>query len=428
MPTYALIVYGCQMNDYDGEKVAAVMESAGYREAPEDEADVVFVYTCAVRKSATDRALGRITDLARVMKRNPAAVVAVGGCWPALEGEVVKAACPHVNFTFGTERLEELPALVATARGETAPAARADLSPRRRRWPRANVSIMTGCDNYCSYCVVPYARGRERCRPAADVLREVEELVTAGFKDITLIGQNVNSYRDGGVSFAELLNRADVLCDGVFLRFTTNHPRDFGADVAAVLAEGRNLARHVHLPLQSGSDAVLETMNRGYDMARYDEVVQMIRAAVPGVSLTTDLLVAFPGETDEDFVATLAAVERIRFDAAYTFMYSARPGTAAAARAETLDRPAKVRRLEAVAGRQREISYEINEKMVGEEKRVLVEGPSAKKAGEYAGRMSENKVVNFPGKCRPGDWVRVKITGASAWTLRGEPAPDGSAP
>ena len=420
MATYALIIYGCQMNDYDGERLAAIMEAAGYEPVAGDDADVVIVYTCAVRQSATARALGRITELARVKAVNPAAVIAVGGCWPAVEAGVIKAACPHVDVTFGTERLEEVPALVAAARGGRAPSLPAALAPRRRRWPRANVLIMTGCNNFCAYCVVPYARGRERSRPAADIWREVEELVAAGFRDITLIGQNVNSYRAGGVSFAGLLAGADERCEGAVLRFTTNHPRDLGADVAAVMAGGRNLARHVHLPLQSGSDRVLAAMNRGYDLARYEEAVAALRAASPGVALTTDILVGFPGETEEDFRATVAAVERVGFDGAYTFIYSPRPGTAAGRRAETVDRPEKIRRLEAVARRQREISRALNEAMVGREEKVLVEGRSAKNAGDFAGRLSENKIVNCPGPARVGDWVSVRITGASVWGLRGE--------
>jgi tRNA-2-methylthio-N6-dimethylallyladenosine synthase len=282
---------------------------------------------------------------------------------------------------------------------------------------------MRGCDNFCAYCVVPYARGPEVCRPIDDVLREVEELVGAGFKDITLIGQNVNSYRHGGTSFAELLLKADALCDGVFLRFTTNHPRDVNDETVAALGRCRNVARHLHLPLQSGSDAVLRAMNRDYDVSRYLDVVSKVRKAVPGICLTTDILVGFPGETEDDFEATLGVVERVRYDSAYVFMYSPRAGTAAAALADDVPRPEKVRRLQTVGARQRAIALEINEGMVGSEHRALVEGPSRKKAGEYAGRLSENKIVNFAGRARPGEFVRLKITEASSWTLRGELAP-----
>ncbi len=424
MDTYELIVYGCQMNDYDGEKLAGIMEEAGYLPTPPgDVADVVLVYTCAVRESATTRALGRITSLARHKKRKPDAVIGVGGCWPAVEKEFVESSCPHVDFTFGTTALEDVPATVAALRGRAASPSPDEIRLRRAAWPRANVSIMRGCNNFCAYCVVPYARGPEVCRPVDDVLREVEELVGAGFKDITLIGQNVNSYRRGDTSFADLLVKVDALCDGVFLRFTTNHPRDVGDETVAALAACRNLGRHLHLPLQSGSDPVLRAMNRGYDLGRYLDVVSAVRKAVPGICLTTDILVGFPGETEDDFAATLGVVERVRYDSAYVFMYSPRAGTAAAALADDVPRPEKVRRLQTVGARQRAIALEINEATVGSERLALVEGPSRKKAGDCAGRLSENKIVNFAGGARPGEFVRLKITGASSWTLRGEPAP-----
>ena len=424
MDTYELIVYGCQMNDYDGEKLAGIMEQAGYRPAPPgDVADVIVVYTCAVRESATTRALGRITSLARYKKSKPGIVIGVGGCWPAVEKAVIESACPHVDFTFGTTNLEDVPATVAAIRGTAAPPLPDEAPLRRARWPRANVSIMRGCNNFCAYCIVPYARGPEVCRPVDDVLREVEELVGAGFKDITLIGQNVNSYRYGDRSFADLLTKADALCDGVFLRFTTNHPRDVDDETVAALGSCRNVARHLHLPLQSGSDAVLHAMNRDYNVRRYLDIVSAVRKAVPGICLTTDVLVGFPGETEDDFAATLGVVERVRYDSAYVFMYSPRAGTAAAALADDVPRPEKVRRLQAVGARQRAIALEINEGLVGSEKPALVEGLSRKMAGEFAGRLSENKIVNFAGRARPGEFVRLKITGASSWTLRGEPAP-----
>jgi tRNA-2-methylthio-N6-dimethylallyladenosine synthase len=423
MPTFELIVYGCQMNDYDAEVLAAVMAAAGYEEAaPGEDADATLVYTCAVRQSATDRALGRINSLAARKRARPGSVVGVGGCWPAVAADAIRAAAPHVDFTFPTTALERVPALIARARGLDAPDASAVSSPRRRSWPRANVSIMTGCDNFCSYCVVPYARGPEESRTAAAVLGELEELIATGFKDVTFIGQNVNRWRDRGLTFAGLLREADARCDGAFLRFTTNHPRDLGDDVIAALAAGRNLARHLHLPLQSGSDRVLAAMNRGYGRDRYRDIVARARDAVPGVCLTTDILVGFPGETAADFDATFALVEEVRFDGAYTFIYSPRPGTAAAALPDDVPRPEKVRRLQALAHCQQAVSREINERMVGKTVTAVVEGRSARGRGQLAGRLSENKVVNFEGTTAVGAYARVKITAASSWTLVGEVA------
>jgi len=423
MPSYELIVYGCQMNAYDAEQLAAVMEAAGYVAAEGDGVDVTLVYTCAVRQSATDRALGRIQSLAARKRARPDAVIGVGGCWPAVEAPVIRERCRHVDFTFGTANLAGVPSLVAAARGRPPTDVPADLPPRRRSWPRANVTVTTGCDNYCAYCIVPYARGPERSRPAAAVLAEVSALVAAGFKDITLIGQNVNSYRDGDVTFAELLARADAACDGAVLRFTTNHPRDFGDDVIAAMAAGRNVARHLHLPLQSGSDRVLAAMNRRYAAGYYMDLLARARRALPGLCVTTDLLVGFPGETEKDFEETAAAVTAARFDSAYTFIYSPRPGTAAARLADDVPRPEKIRRLQDLVVRQKEISLARNREFVGQIKTALVEGRSAKDAAAYACRLSENKIANVAAPYRLGDWVRVRLTDASAWAFRGEPAP-----
>jgi len=423
MPTYELIVYGCQMNAYDGETLAAVMEAAGFTpSAAGDVPDVTLVYTCAVRKSATDRARGRINSLARRKQERPDALIGVGGCWPVVAADEIKAASPHVDFTFGTTSLEQVPALIAAARGEETGAPAAGLPPKRQAWPRASIAIMTGCDNFCSYCVVPYARGREQSRPADEVVREVEDLLARGFRDITLLGQNVNSYRDGGVDFARLLARVDRLGEGFFLRFTTNHPRDFGVDVVAAMATGRNIARHLHLPLQSGSDRILAAMNRGYGAAEYAGKVAAARAALPDLCLTTDILVGFPGETEEDFAATLALAEDLRFDSAYTFIYSPRPGTAAAAWGDVVPRAEKVRRLQTLIAAQRDISLAINEALVGRTVDAYVEGHSTRNARELAARTGANKIINFAGDYEVGARVRVCVTGGSSWNLRGAPA------
>lgn len=421
MPSYELIVYGCQMNTYDGENLAAVMEAAGYTPAAEgDIPDVTLVYTCAVRQSATERAQGRINALARRKQERPDALIGVGGCWPVVAEAEIKAASPHVDFTFGTTALERVPALIAAARDEGTGPLAPNLPPKRGAWPRAGVAIMMGCDNFCSYCVVPYARGRERSRPEEEVLREVDDLVTSGFRDITLLGQNVNSYRDGDVDFARLLAHVDRLGKDYYLRFTTNHPRDFGPDVVAVMAGGRNIAPHLHLPLQSGSDRILAAMNRGYTAAEYTAKIAAAREFIPGLCLTTDLLVGFPGEEEEDFEGTLAMVRDVRFDSAYTFIYSPRPGTAALKLGDPIPRTEKTRRLQTIIAAQRDISISINTALVGHTLDAYVEGRSARDQRECAGRTASNKIINFAGDYEAGARVRVRVTAASSWNLRGE--------
>jgi tRNA-2-methylthio-N6-dimethylallyladenosine synthase len=279
---------------------------------------------------------------------------------------------------------------------------------------------MRGCDNFCTYCIVPYVRGREAYREPDEVLAEVNELVGAGYKDITLIGQNVNSYKHDDYSFARLLREVNSRCNGVFLRFTTNHPRDFDDEVIAAVSECENVARNVHLPLQAGSDLVLEKMNRGYNREQFIQLAENLRAAKPGLCLTSDIMVGFPGESEEDFEATLNVVRRVRFDGAYTFIYSPRPGTEAAKWQDDVPREEKKRRINELIALQRDISREQNARFLGQTTEVLAEGPSKKDEAELAGHNSENKVVNFAGSADIGEIVSVKVTEASSWTLRGE--------
>jgi len=429
METYHLIVYGCQMNVYDGETIATSLQTVGLREVrrPED-ADLVIVYTCTVRASAAERAVGRVNALGALTRDDPSKYLAVGGCLPQAEADKLLDACPDVDLVFGTGQLGRIPSFIDLLETGDGPYVLVDeiewepsVSLAARTSPvRANVSIMRGCDNYCSYCIVPYVRGRERSRPARDVLVEVDELVRNGYKDVTLIGQNVNSYRDGGVTFAELLRKVDARCDGAFLRFTTNHPKDMVEDIVAAMADGRNVAQHLHLPLQAGSDRVLDEMNRGYTAAEYVNLVAAIRKAVPGICLTTDVMVGFPTESERDFEKTLALVKEIGFDGAYTFVYSPRGGTAAAKRPDDVAPEEKRRRITELINVQRAISLEKNGAFVGREVIALAEKPSRRTGDETAGRISENKTVNFPGTYAPGETLLVEITEASSWTLRGK--------
>ncbi|UCE26870.1 MAG: tRNA (N6-isopentenyl adenosine(37)-C2)-methylthiotransferase MiaB [Candidatus Coatesbacteria bacterium] len=429
METYHLIVYGCQMNVYDGEAVATSLQSVGLRETekPED-ADLIIVYTCTVRASAAERAVGRINALGALTRDAPSKYLAIGGCLPQAEADNLLDACPDVDLVFGTGQLGRVSSFVDLLETGGGPYVLVDetewepsVALAARTSPvRANVSIMRGCNNYCSYCIVPYVRGQERSRPTRDIIDEVDELIQSGYKDVTLIGQNVNSYRDGGVSFAELLRKIDALCDGAFLRFTTNHPKDMGENVVGTMADGRNVARHLHLPLQAGSDRILAEMNRGYTASDYVRLVDNIRKAVPGICLTTDVMVGFPTESEREFEKTLTLVKKIGFDGAYTFVYSPREGTAAAERPDDVPPEEKRRRITELIKAQREISLERNEGFVGREVVTLAEKLSRRADDETAGRISENKTVNFPGTYAPGEMLPVKITEASSWTLRGK--------
>jgi tRNA-2-methylthio-N6-dimethylallyladenosine synthase len=429
METYNLIVYGCQMNVYDGEAIGTSLQSVGLRavDRPED-ADLIIVYTCTVRASAAERATGRINALGALTRADPSKYLAVGGCLAQAEAENILESCQDVDLVFGTGQLGRIPSFLDLLEAGDGPYVLVDETewepsvalPARTSPVRANVSIMRGCDNYCSYCIVPFVRGRERSRPARKVLSEIEGLVRGGYKDITLIGQNVNSYRESGVSFAELLMKADRLCDGVFLRFTTNHPKDMGEEVVAAMAEARNLGRHLHLPLQAGSDRILAEMNRGYTAGRYVELVEATRKAIPGICLTTDIMVGYPTETEKEFEDTLRLVKEIGFDGAYTFIYSPREGTAAAKIPDDVPPGEKRRRITELIKVQREISLKKNDAFVGREVTALAEKPSRRTADETAGRISENKTVNFPGIYVPGEVLCVRITGASSWTLRGD--------
>jgi tRNA-2-methylthio-N6-dimethylallyladenosine synthase len=428
METYNLVVYGCQMNVYDGEAIGTSLQAVGLRAVnrPED-ADLIIVYTCTVRASAAERAIGRINALGALTRDDPSKYLTVGGCLAQAEAENLLESCQDVDLVFGTGQLGRIPSFVDLLETGGGPYVFVDetewepsVALAARTSPvRTNVSIMRGCDNYCSYCIVPYVRGRERSRPARKVLDEIDGLIQAGYKDITLIGQNVNSYRESGLSFSKLLLKADRLCDGAFLRFTTNHPKDMGEEVVAAMAEARNLGRHLHLPLQAGSDRILAEMNRGYTAGRYVELVEAVRKAIPGICLTTDIMVGYPTETEQEFEDTLRLTKEIGFDGAYTFVYSPRGGTEAAKRPDDVPPREKRRRITELIETQREISLEKNNAFVGREVAVLTEKPSRRTAVETAGRISENKTINFPGTYVPGEMLRVRVTGASSWTLRG---------
>jgi len=441
---YYIMVFGCQMNDRDAAALAGLLESLGYAPAREpEEADIILVHTCCVRESAERKVYGRIGQLSAYKQRRPDLIIGVGGCMTQQAGVADDLArrFPHVNFVFGTFNLDQLPEFIARAadgeagivdirRGPGGPDSRG-FQDCAQPLPaggglKALVNITMGCDNYCSYCIVPYVRGPMRSRPPEAVELEVRRAVGAGARDVTLLGQNVNAYgidRQGLPSFAALLRRLDELdTESDFrLRFTTSHPRDFTDDIIKAVAACRRACEHIHLPVQAGSDRVLTLMNRGYTAAAYLDILRRIRRTVPGVSITTDLIVGFPGETDEDSRATLDLVRKARFDAAFTFMYSPRSGTAAAALPGAVPLAERKARLGRLMEVQYPISLEINQGLVGETVDVLVEGPSKKDPRMLTGRTRQNKIVHFPGDpALSGSCVPVRVTGAQTWTLRGE--------
>ena len=429
--------FGCQMNEYDSEKMADLLHAAAGFEStdrPED-ADVILFNTCSVRERAQEKVfhdLGRVKSLKRA---RPDLLIGVGGCVASQEGASIVARAPYVDLVFGPQTLHRLPQLIEARRSSGKP--QVDISfPEIEKFdslpagrvagPSAFVSIMEGCSKYCSFCVVPYTRGEEISRPFEDVLAEIAGLAEQGVKEVTLLGQNVNAYRgrmaDGEVAdFALLLDYvADIPGIGR-IRYTTSHPREFTPRLIDAHARLEELAAHVHLPVQSGSDRVLAAMKRGYTVLEYKSIVRRLRDVSPGISISSDFIVGFPGETDRDFDATLKLIEEIGFDDSFSFVYSRRPGTPAAELPDDAPHDAKLARLARLQERIAAHANRISEGMIGTRQRILVEGPSRRDATELSGRAANNRTVTFAGPSRlSGQFVDVTITAARAHSLRGE--------
>ena len=429
--------FGCQMNAYDSAKMADVLAASDQLSIADraQDADVIIFNTCSVRDKAQEKVfseLGRAKDLKRA---NPGLLIAVGGCVASQEGAGIVARAPCVDVVFGPQTLHRLPALLAERRRTGA--AQIDVSfpaiekfdhlpPARVDGPSAFVSIMEGCSKYCSFCVVPYTRGEEVSRPFDDVVAEVADLAQRGVKEVTLLGQNVNAYRGathtGGVAdFADILLHVAEIDALERIRYTTSHPREFTARLIKAYAEIPKLANHLHLPVQSGSDRMLAAMKRGYTSLEYRSIVRGLRSVRPDIGLSSDFIVGFPGEAEADFAATMALVEEIGFDDSYSFLYSPRPGTPAAALRDDTPQEVKRERLKRLQARIGAQARAISSAMVGTVQQVLVEGPSRKDAGELAGRSTNNRTVNFAGAATLiGGFAEVRITEALAHTLRGE--------
>ncbi len=426
-----LETYGCQMNEADSELIAGVLEDAGLEIVlrPED-ADVLLLNTCAVRAHAEQRVLGRITELERYRARRPGLLVGVTGCMARnLRGRLLDHG-RALDFVVGPDGYRDLPALLERAAQEPVAELRpdrdetyGDLEPRRAPGVRGWVTVQRGCDKFCGYCVVPYTRGRERSLPLADVLREVRRCVSEGCREVILLGQTVNSWHDGGRDFADLLRAAREVEGLLRLRFISPHPAHVDERLIAVLAEGGAVCPQLHLPLQTASDRVLEAMGRGHTLARYREVVARLRAAVPDLALSTDIIVGYPGETAADFQESVDFLRATRFDSAFLFKYSARPDTRAFGIAETVDEEEKSRRLARLIELQHGISGAMNDAWIGREVEALVEGPARRNPAQLYARTAQFKAVVFPADGTPaGTLRRLRVTAATTMTLVAVPA------
>ncbi|MDR7414139.1 MAG: tRNA (N6-isopentenyl adenosine(37)-C2)-methylthiotransferase MiaB [Armatimonadota bacterium] len=435
MPRYHVITYGCQMNVRDSETLAGLLESMGYQpaEGPED-ADVVLVNTCTVREGADERAYGRLGELRRLKQRKPNLILGVAGCLVQKDREEVLRRVPHVDLVFGVHNLHRLPDLLRQVqegcqrvyevwdrrpKDEPLPV----LPAARRGRVRAYVNIIHGCNKFCTFCIVPFVRGRERSVPPEQVVAEVRELAAQGFVEVTLLGQNVDSYGHDlrpRTDLADLLRRVHEVEGIQRIRFTTSHPRDMTEKLVRTVAELPKACEHIHLPVQSGDDEVLRRMHRTYTVSDYLRTVDIIRRYLPEASITTDLIVGFPGETEEQFENTLRLVEQVGFDACNTASYSPRPGTKAATFPDQVDEETKQRRLWALNQLAERVACARNQALVGTTQEVLVE--EVGRAGGVVGRTRTNKVVTLDG---PADWVgrvvSVRIREAGSWVLRGEP-------
>jgi tRNA-2-methylthio-N6-dimethylallyladenosine synthase len=432
--------FGCQMNEYDSDRMADVLAaSEGYEKAASpEEADLILFNTCSVREKAQEKVFADLGRVRQLKLARPDVMIGVGGCVASQEGEEIVRRAPFVDLVFGPQTLHRLPELIARRRASGEP--QVDISfpeiekfdhlpPARVEGASAFVSIMEGCSKYCSFCVVPYTRGEEVSRPLQDILAEVRHLASQGVLEVTLLGQNVNAYRgelpDGEpADFALLLARVAKVEGIERIRYTTSHPLEFTQRLIDAYTKLPKLVSMLHLPVQSGSDRILAAMKRGYTAMEYRSIVRRLRQARPGISITTDFIVGFPGETEQDFRQTLKLVEDVRFDGAFSFIYSPRPGTPAAALHDDTPHGVKLDRLQRLQKRLQELYEGYSGEMVGSRQRVLVEGRSRKDANELAGRTENNRIVNFAGPASlAGRYVEVEITQALPHSLRGRLVP-----
>ncbi|ACM20532.1 tRNA (6-N-dimethylallyladenosine37-C2)-methylthiotransferase [Geotalea daltonii FRC-32] len=429
-----LQTFGCQMNVSDSEKIAGLLKNIGYRPTNDSSlADLIILNTCSVRARAEEKVYNHLVQYKGLKRKRPKILIGVGGCVAQQEGERLLLNIPHLDFVFGTHNLHLLPELVLSAeKGERqAETDFIDNDSRLDLFPVDNstngvsrfVTVMQGCDNFCSYCIVPYVRGREISRRSADILEEISQLAAKGVKEVTLLGQNVNSYglkSDGELDFVTLLRQVSEIPGIERLRFTTSHPKDFSRQLIDCFAEMPKLCKHVHLPAQAGSNAVLSAMNRGYSREEYLSLIGQLKTVSPGIQITGDIIVGFPGETETDFQETLSLLEEVRYTDVFSFIYSKRPETKAAGYTDHISQKEKQMRLDRLLAMQRKITLENNRSFEGSVQEVLVEGES-RRGGQIYGRISGNRIVNITADpALVGQMVRVTITRGEQNSLQGE--------
>ena len=427
---YYIETYGCQMNVADSQVVAGLLDQHGYQRTEQlHEADVILLNTCAIREKAEETVRNRLDNLASLKRKNPAILIGLLGCMAKNLADSILESRPYVDLILGPDSYRRLPELLAERRRGTAHLVDVklsrmevyeDLFPSRDAGLNAWISIMRGCDKFCTFCVVPYTRGRERSRSLDSIVAEATQAVAQGFVEMTLLGQNVNSYHHQEVRFPELLAAVAGVPGVRRIRFTSPHPSDVDDRMLEVMAAYENICPSIHLPLQSGSDRILRRMQRSYTQAEYLRLVERIRHYLPGVSLTTDIITGFPGETDADFEATLKVVAEVGYDSAFTFKYSLRRGTKAAEFSDQVPDALSQQRLEILIALQKEMTLKRNRALVGAQLEVLVEKESKKSAAQWAGRSATNKWVVFDrAAAQPGDFVQVHIDSSHGVTLQG---------
>jgi tRNA-2-methylthio-N6-dimethylallyladenosine synthase len=432
----AVLTYGCQMNEYDTERIIGILREEGYSLVDDPEqAQVILLNTCSIREKAEQKVYSELGRLKRLKHKNPELIIGVGGCIAQREGHALIERAPQVDLVFGTRNISLLPHLLSeitnkhTKIANTQPLS-SDINPtfiQRLHKIKAWVSIMQGCDNYCSYCVVPYTRGPQQSRPSHEIKREVEKLAHQGFKEITLLGQNVNSYGQdivGELDFPDLLAMLDQIEGIERIRFVTSHPKDFSTKLIEAMAELPKVCEYLHLPIQSGSNHILERMNRKYQVEDYLAKVEQLRARIPEVGITSDIIVGFPGEREKDFLQTEELIRTVEYDNIFLFKYSARPETPAASLLDKVSEELKQERFNRILSLQRTITLKKNQALEGQELEILIEGWSKKNPARLTGRTRNNKIVNLDGRGDLiGKRIKVRIIGTKLHSLEGELLP-----